>query len=93
VVILPRPVSAGILDSRSRFIVNSIFCDWIFGTLRPVRIVRKRGIMRLAVAGYRFGEPNLPAKAISLTLKPQVSVRREALHIRASLYGAIHDHL
>jgi len=33
--------------------------------------------------------PNLPAKAISLSLKPQVSVRREALHIRASLHGAI----
>ena len=27
--------------------------------------------------------PNLPAKAISLSLKPQASVKREALHIRA----------
>jgi hypothetical protein len=70
-----------------------IFCDWIFGALRPVRIVRKRGVMRLAAAGYRFGEPNSPAKAISLSLKPQLSVRREALHIRASLCGAIHDRL
>jgi hypothetical protein len=44
--------------------------------------------MGLAAAGYRFGEPDLPAKAISPSLKSQVSVRREALHIRASLYGA-----
>jgi len=49
--------------------------------------------MGLAAAGYRFGEPDLPAKAISPSLKPQVSVRREALHIRASLYGAIRDRL
>jgi hypothetical protein len=51
------------------------------------------GIMGLAAPGYRFGEPDLPAEAISLSLKSQVSVRREALHIRASLYGAIRDRL
>jgi hypothetical protein len=71
VVIFPRPVSAGILDRLPQPLHRE--SDILRLDLRhvaAVRIVRKRDIMWLAAAGYRFGEPNLPAKAISLSLKP-----------------------